>query len=218
VSKLIELLKKQPMTLIVNLSESSVASAKSAEKSGADALTIRIDSSKEKSDIINIVKSVKIPVGVMIEDDAFVMESQMKALMKLHFDYFGTSVMVIRDWMLGLDGFGKVARLNQNYDLDDLTSLSDRPIDAINAAIMTKDEIGKDLTVGDLQRYINICLSTKLPVIVPTQKLIRASEIPIIWDTGAKGILMDEKIIGNKLGTFSSAIKEFRAAIDSLKE
>jgi hypothetical protein len=218
VSKLIELLKKEPMTLIVNMPECTTRSAKMAESAGAHAIIIKIDSSKDKSDLINIVKAVNIPVGVMIEDDAFVLESQMRALIKLGFDFFGTSILSVRDWMLDLKGFGKIARLNSDHELEDLTRLSDKPIDAVDAAIMPKETEGKDLTVGDLQQYITICLSTGLPVIVPSQKMIRPSEVPIIWDTGAKGLIIDDKVFGDDMKKASVLIKEFRAAIDSLKE
>ena len=81
-----------------------------------------------------------------------------------------------------------------------------------------EEELGKDLNVGDLQQLITIAMSTALPVIVPTQKTIRASEVPIIWDTGAKGIMLGGTVTGDTPDSINAVTKEFRSAIEAIKE
>jgi hypothetical protein len=61
-------------------------------------------------------------------------------------------------------------------------------------------------------------MSTTLPVIVPTQKSIRASEVPIIWDAGAKGIMIGECVTGKTATSIKAVTKEFRAAAEAIKK
>lgn len=217
-SKLISLLNKNPMTLIVSIPQARVEMAKAAEDAGADAVCIRLDTAKDKSDLIKIVDCVKIPVGATLEGESAVSETQMTGLYKLGFDFFDMSLAGIPSWALKLEGLGKIVALDQDYSAYDLTGLSQRSIDAIDAAVIPKEALGKDLLVGDLQHYITICLSTGLPVIVPTQKMIRVSEVPIIWDTGAKGIILTDIVAGNTLQSLKAVTKEFKEAIENLKE
>jgi hypothetical protein len=96
--------------------------------------------------------------------------------------------------------------------------LSERPIDGLDAAVIMPEDWGKDLNVGDLQQYITIAMSTNLPVIVPAQKSIRASEVPVIWDTGAKGLMIGEAITGDTVASLGAVTKEYRSAIDTIKQ
>lgn len=216
-SRLLSLLDKLPLTLIVNLPENSIELAKAAEEGGADALTVPIDPSvKDKKQLISIVDTAKVPVGARLRGD--ISEDEVIGLKKLGVDFIDFDLTGAAAWMLKLTGVGKIATLDSRYIVEDLTRLSDRPINGIDAAIVPDESIGRDLMVGDLQEYITICLSTGLPVIVPTQKLIRISEVPIIWDTGAKGILLTDIVTGTSSKSLKAVTKEFKEAIKALEE
>jgi hypothetical protein len=113
-------------------------------------------------------------------------------------------------------GIGRILALGPDYSAFDLTRLSEKPVDGVDAAIILKEEWEKALTVGDLQQYITIAMSTTLPVIVPTQKSIRASEVPIIWDAGAKGIMIGGNVTGRTATSIKAVTKEFRSMAEKI--
>jgi hypothetical protein len=216
-SRLIEKLNGDEMVLLVALPEATVKYAQAAESAGADAVIISLDDSKDKSDLISLVGSVKIPVGLYLDQRVASTKAQMTAFKKLGFDFFSVAFGSIEKWMMELD-MGKVAHLKPSYDLENLVRMSETPINAIEASVIPVEEATNELTVGDLQQYITISLTSTLPVIVPTQKRIRISEVPIIGDTGAKGLLLKDSLTCGNLASFSLVIKEFKSAIKQLKD
>lgn len=205
-SKLLQLLKKNPLTLIVHLPENNVEMAIAAEKAGADALLITHGDNEEE-----ILKAVSIPVGLDV-DKAIPQEIENKLEMKFDFINFHPEMM---------EHYAKLKRtkivaLDETYTLDKLMNIDDKPIDGIDAAIIPSSQEGRELIVGDLQSYIAIALSSNLPVIVPTQRSIKVSEVPIIWDTGAKGLILTKVVLGESLESVVKTIKDYRAAIDDI--
>jgi hypothetical protein len=213
-NKLASLLYKEPLTLIVRIPGDPVELAIAAEEGGADAVCV--DYSGDKDAIKKVIGSVKIPVGIYAED--VLTEPDIKYFQKLCIDFIDFPLGGMAESSLKTGGFGRIMALGPDYDTLDLTRLSDRPIEALDAEIILTEEWGKDLTVGDLQQLITIAMSTTLPVIVPTQKTIRTSEVSIIWDTGAKGIMIGETVTGEEPASLKAVTKEFRAAIEALKE
>ena len=214
-SRLVSLLSKEPLTLIVKLPENSVEMAKAAEVSGAGAVCLNY--SEDKDTLRDIINAVKIPVGMSL-DENILTEDEMKDFKKLGFDFIDIPSNDAPDHLLKMGGFGRILALDPDFSEIDLTRLSDRPIDGLDAAVIMPEDWGNDLNVGDLQQYITIAMSTTLPVIVPAQKSIRASEIPIIWDTGAKGIMIGKNIIGDNVQSMKAVIKEYRSAMETIKQ
>jgi hypothetical protein len=214
-SKLVSLLSREPFTLIVMLPENSAEMAKAAEESGAGAICINY--SDDKGAIREIIDAVKIPVGMSLGEN-ILSEDEMKDFKKSGFDFIDIPSNDAPDHILKIGGFGRILALDPDYSTLDLTKLSDRPIDGLDAAVIMPEEWGKDLNVGDLQQYITIAMSTTLPVIIPTQKSIRASEVPIIWDTGVKGMIIGAAITGDTSSSLKAVIQEYRSAVESIKE
>jgi hypothetical protein len=214
-SKLVSLLGKEPLTLIVKLSGNSADMAMAAEEGGADAICAVF--SGDMDEVRKLVASVKVPVGISIDGNVLT-EADMKYFKKIGIDFMDVVSGYAPESLLKLGGFGRILDLDPDYDTLDLTKLSDKPIDGVDAAIILEEELGKDLNVGDLQQLITIAMSTALPVIVPTQKTIRASEVPIIWDTGAKGIMLGGTVTGDTPDSINAVTKEFRSAIEAIKE
>jgi hypothetical protein len=201
--------------LIVKLPENSIEMAKAAEDAGADAVCISY--SEDKEAIKKIIKTLNIPVGMSL-DENILTGPEMKNFKSLGFDFIDIPSNDAPDHLLEIGGLGRILSLDPDYSEIDLTRLSGRPIDGLDAAVIMPEEWGKELTVGDLQQYITIAMSTTLPVIVPAQKSIRASEVPIIWDTGAKGIMIGENIIGDNVQSVKAVIKEYRSAMETIRQ
>jgi hypothetical protein len=201
-SKLLKMMKEKPLTLIVHLPENKAELAEAAEAAGAEALMIDQGYDEEK-----ILQAVKIPVGLNAGE---LKETELK------FDFINFPAEALAEFGK-LKKIARIASLNENYTLDKLMLVSEKEIDAVDAAIIPLHQFGKELVIGDLQNYIAITLSSaKLPVIIPTQRNIKPSEVAIIWDTGVKGLMLTRVVLGETAKSLEKAVKEYRIAIDDL--
>ena len=207
-SRLLELLKTKKMTLIVQLPENTREMAEAAEQAGADAIVVR-----DGEDAADIIKTVKIPVGVDISAKNPVEEKEIKAhdrfdFISFHFEALKAVAKRVKP--------GKILALNDDYTLDKIIGVEDTGAEAIDAAILPLSQNSKELAVGDLQNYIGIAISSGLPVIIPTQRVIKPSEVAIIADTGAKGMILTDKVLGDRAKSLKKNLMEYRLAADDL--
>ncbi|MFC1559617.1 hypothetical protein ACFLZ2_01660 [Candidatus Margulisiibacteriota bacterium] len=227
-SKLLKLFKEKPLTLIVSLPENSAELAEAAERGGADAIKIHMNMKhaasgtvfgpfdQEKEAVKAILDKVKVPVGIVPGNEILPAKEDMAALKKMGIDFFDLFHSRIPNWMFNLKGFGKVAALNEEYSVERLMELKDLRMDCLEAAIIPKSDYGKDLTVSDLQNYITIAVTSPLPVIVPTQKFIRTSDVPLLWDAGVAALMIGAIVAGDSSTSIHEATKKFKAEIGKL--
>jgi len=222
--KLINLLNKNKMTLMAALPQNNLELAEAAVAGGADALQLQInvneleDLEQEKEKLELILSKSKMPVGILLGNQKMVEEEEMREISKMGFDYLNVDVDLIPPFIFKLRGISKILALNSKFSIDKLSGFSSQGADALDAAIVPAPGWGKDLVVGDLQNYISIVLSAGIPVIIPTQRNIRTSEVAIVSDTGAKGILLTSVIVGEMAKDIEKAVKEYRIAVDDLGE
>jgi hypothetical protein len=205
-SKLLKLLKDKKLTLIVELPENRVELAQEAEREGADALLVRQDYAPEE-----VLGAVKIPVGVDLSHLEKLSDKEIKSYEKFDFINFHFEVLPV---LAKQKRSGRIIALNEHYTLDRLIGLENLGAQAVDAAIVPISQAARELVVGDLQNYIAIAISSNLPVIIPTQRKVLPSEVAIIADTGAKGLLLTHNVLGENL----KKLKEYRAAVDDLGE
>lgn len=222
--KLISLLNENKMTLMVALPKNDPEMAEAVVAGGADALQLHINLLyyktfyEEKENLEKIVKDSVIPVGIVPGQTVHADEDEMKEIKKLGFDFFNIDADIIPPFMVELKGISRILALNNKYTLDTLMQSLNKKPDAIDAAIVPAAGKGKNLIVGDLQHYISIVLSSGIPVIIPTQRQIRPSEVAIISDTGAKGLILTSMVLGDNPNKVEKRVREFRAAVDDLGE
>ena len=156
-------------------------------------------------------------MGIVPGEKELPAEKEMKELFKMGFDFFDVKMEYLKDWMVRSPEVGRIVAFGKDYSLDNLLNVKKvLNVDGVEAAIISASDYGKDLNVGDLQGYISIAISAGVPVIVPTQKSIKVSEVPIIADTGAKGLMIGAIVTGKTANSIKKATREFRAAIDDL--
>ncbi|MFA6548710.1 MAG: hypothetical protein WCT39_02090 [Candidatus Margulisiibacteriota bacterium] len=208
--KLVKLLKENKMTLIVEVPANDPAVMEAAALAGADALQLKGVPRK-------MIEGIALPVGVLIEGKTAKNEKDVKTIVKMGFDFINVDADAFGDHIAGLKGVSKVLALGSKFSVDKLIGISSLQGAALDAAIIPTGDWGKELVVGDLQNYISIILSANIPVIIPTQRAVRTSEVAIIADTGAKAILLTETVMGNTPAQVEKTVREFRLAIDELE-
>ncbi len=227
-SKLLEAFEKNLLTLIVSLPENSAELAKAAIAGGAHALKIHLNIKhaasgtqfgtfrEERSIIEDILEVADIPVGIVPGEERLPTEKDMKELVALGIDFFDIKLKHLPPWMLKLKGIGKIAAIDENFSIDEILKFKGSGIDAIEAAVVPKSGYGKELISSDLQQYITLSTASGLPVVIPSQRRIAVSEVPIIWDTGAKALMIGAVVTGKTAKSIEKATKEFRFAVDDL--
>jgi hypothetical protein len=212
--RLTELLNINKLTLIVDLPQNDPVLAEAAIAAGADALQLHYDNDQEK--LKKILKSTSIPAGIMINKPAQVEKKEVQALGKLGFDFINMKRDDLPEYYSNIKGMAKILGLGNRFTIDLVLGVGEHGADALDAAIIPTAEQGKDLVVGDLQNYISIIIAAGIPVIIPTERAIRPSEVAIISDTEAKGLMLTPVVLGTSAKHIEKNVKEFRVAVDDL--
>lgn len=202
-TKLKRLLKKNKITLIVELLYNDPDLAELVQRLGADAILL---DSLDGSD--RVLNKLWIPAGLNLGSDTEINISELEP-----FDFVNFNISRLEE----IKDFPKtkIVSVSDNYSIDSLMNIDDAA-QAIDATIVPLTQGVKNLLVGDLQNYISIVISANLPVVIPTQRSIKPSEVAIISDAGAKGIILTKTVLGESARTYEKSIQAFRAAVDDL--
>ena len=223
-SKLKKLLDQKKLTLIAEVPENDLELAAIATAAGADVLLLRInthalnDLEAEKENLEKVLASTKIPVGLSAGWEKLLGKKEVAQICSLGFDFINIGIEHLSSSTVGLKKIGKVLKLNSRFSLDDIVDVARDEYVAMDAAIIPTSGWGKDLVVGDLQNYISIVMSAGLPVIIPTQKAIKPSEVSIVADTGVKGLILTPIVFGSSAKHVKQIIGEFKTAARELEE
>ncbi len=212
--KLVNLLNKNKLTVIVTLPENSLELAQAALDGGADALQLIVKDDLKTAE--KIIAKVKAPVGLSIGPKVAANEAKLAELSKWGADYLSVDIKSFSSFSAKAKKITKVLALNEQFSYDELIEISRLGAEAIDAAIIPLVGVGKEMVVGDLQNYISIVLSAGVPVIIPTQRCLKPSEVAIISDTGAKGLLLTPVVTGCSAEHLRKNIGEFKLAADEL--
>ncbi|MBI5399753.1 hypothetical protein HZB07_03980 [Candidatus Saganbacteria bacterium] len=214
--KLLELLNKNRLTLIVDVPEAKAELAEAAIAGGADALQLKVagEFSEQKESLTRILEASKIPVGLMFEGKTIPEEEKVNEYLKLGFDFVNFRRDHLPAYYAQLTGVAKVMTLDNAFTMDLVLGVDENGVEALAAAIIPPGGQGKHLVVGDLQNYISVVLAAGVPAIIPTQLCIKPSEVAILADTEAKGLLLTTVILGITAKHIEQNTREFRLAID----
>ncbi len=226
-SRTIELLSNGP-TLIMSLPANDPALARAARDGGADVLKIHIrvhhDASgthfgtlaEEREQIQQIIDLFPGPVGIVAGADNPATPEEMAELQRMGIDFFDLYLSQMPAWMWRLTGMGKAVALESTYTTAQALSLESLGADLIEAAIIPHEGYGKPLTVGDLTAYRSLRDTIDLPIIVPTQRAIRAEEATLLTrDCGIEALMIGAIVTGKTPETIEDAVRRFKAALQA---
>ncbi|MBU0687188.1 MAG: hypothetical protein KKB81_04995 [Candidatus Margulisbacteria bacterium] len=221
-AKLLNLMQSNPLTLLVSLPENTLGFAKAAVEAGADTITLVIDSYEkylaEKDNLFEIIKKAEVPVGISLNTTEDFEAADYKNMIAAGADYIAVPIIKVPPLLKEQKEIAQVYILNKDYTIDELLNIKEVDKVVLEAKISKHKESGREINVGDLQNYITMATSTHLPIIVPTEKRIHPSEVPIIWDTGVKGIELTSVVLGQSEKSLQKVTREYRMAIDDLVE
>ncbi|MCX5751673.1 MAG: hypothetical protein NT099_08450 [Candidatus Saganbacteria bacterium] len=219
-AKLLNVLNKNTFSLLVELPSVDAVMVEAALAGGADAILFSISDPQElkdsKKEILRLIEEVEVPMGLSVAAlDGQAEKSLKEILAEIDFiEVAEESIGKIKK----VKGINKLVRLDNSYSMEDLLRLAEEGAELVDAAIMPKSRQQKEMTIGDLQQYISIVISAGLPVIIPTDLAIKPSEVSILWDTGAKAVLLTHKVLGCDPRAVEKNVRQFRIAVDDLSQ
>ncbi|HPZ09771.1 MAG TPA: hypothetical protein PL110_16855 [Candidatus Eremiobacteraeota bacterium] len=228
-SRFLKTLKNKPFSLIMSLPRNDIELAHMAEEAGADAIKIHINVEhrasgtyfgpfiEEKNTIKSILKTAKVPVGIVPGAEKIATKDEMMELLDMGIDFFDIYIENIPAFMLELpETLGRMYAPGYTTDLKVLQFLENWGMDMLEASVMATEHYGRELRLSHLLLYQWICKNSKSPVIIPTQLAIKPEEIKYLKKAGVSCIMIGAIVTGKEAETIYKAVKKFRKAIDEL--
>lgn len=229
-SVLLEHINKSNFFLMVSLPKNDPEMALLAESNGAMAIKIHLNvrhpASKthfgsfleERAAIKKILKSVKVPVGVVPGGEIFASQKELVELMEMGVDFYDAFARHFPAPLLKMPGVGKMLALGEEYTLPIVEQMHHVGAQVIEATIFNPKVYGNILSARDIASYRQITTHTPLPVLVPTQKNIQPEELSLLKSAGCKGIVIGAIVTGNSKKGFAHAVNRFSFECSNLNK
>lgn len=220
--------KEDRMSLIVSLPKNDYNFAKAAWENGADAIKVHINANhfasgtvfksinEEMVNLEKILKDSPVPVGVVIGDNSEAIVEDFESVLKHNFAFMSVYYDHAPIEILNQETLYKTVALNSNFKFSEISALEQIGIQALELSILDHSEYRKLLTVKDVAMYKDIINATNLPVIIPTQKKVRLSDINTLQSIGVKALMIGAVITGNELSSFGTYVKDYANKIKAL--
>jgi hypothetical protein len=223
------MLEEKKMTLIVSLPENRLDLAKAAIQAGVDAVKLHVNVDHRASgnhfgsveSYIEAFRSIRDefagPLGIVpggaLED---INHQEMEKLIDLGFNFYSIYAHHLPSWMLGLDHIEKTFAISSDYNFDIIKSVKHLGISALEASIIPGEEYGTPLTFKDVLAYHSLVKNVDIPVLIPSQRKLVHSDIPLLASAGVKAVMLGAIVTGHTEESIQIAIQSFRQEIDSL--
>ncbi|MCH1625687.1 hypothetical protein [Fredinandcohnia quinoae] len=222
-------LLENKLTLIVSLPENRLDLAKAAIHAGVDAVKLHVNVEHRASGnrfasvesyeevFCKIRDEFSGPLGIVpsgsFED---IKETEMEQLLKIGFNFYSIYAHHKPSWMLALDGIEKTFAITSEYDKGQLGNVKHLGVSALEASIIPGEEYGMPLTFKDVLAYNSLVQNVDVPVLVPSQRKLVATDIPLLHKAGVKAVMLGAIVIGKSEASIVKTISSFRNAIDTL--
>ncbi len=215
-------------TLIVSLPANSLALAQAAVAGGADALKVHIhvhhDASgtqfgtlaQERENLAAIL-GLGLPVGIVPGAGASIAtREEMHELAEMGVDFFDFYAHDTPAWLAHFSKMTRAIAINSVAERESLTDLEALGFEILEAAIIPHEGYGRPLTAADLAAYRLLRRSTRLPIILPTQRAIQPEEVSILTeDLGIEALMIGAIVTGREPDSLRTATARYAAAIRS---
>jgi hypothetical protein len=224
-----QMLKENKMTLIVSLPENRVELAKAAIHAGVDAIKLHVNVEHRASgnhftsvesyfDIFRRIRDeFSGPLGIVpggsFED---IKQGEMEKLIGLGFNFYSIYAHHHPSWMLSLNKMDKTFAISSDYNLNSIGNVGHLGVSALEASIIPGEQYGTPLTLKDVLAYNSLVQHVDVPVLVPSQRKLVPSDIPLLAKAGVKAVMLGAIVIGHTEDSIQTAITSFRKAIDLL--
>lgn len=224
----LNLLNSKKMTLIMSLPANDYHLAKIAWENGADVVKVHINikhrASKtifhsfddEKENLVKILECAKGPTGIVLGSDVGLAVRDFNDVISAGFEFISLYAHHTPIEVLQSNKTIKMLAADYTYSKEEIKCLEKIGADVIEASIMHPETYGQSLSARDIISYRCICEETSIPIVVPTQHKVEASQLKVLTECGVNGIMIGAIVTGNKEETIAKTVSEFRNHIDKI--
>lgn len=228
-SSLTHVLETKKLTLIVSLPENRLDLARAAINAGVDGIKLHVNVQHRASGtnfasvqayeevFRHIREEFSGPLGIVpggsFED---IKQSEIDQLIQLGFNFYSIYAHHKPSWLAQVNRMEKTFAITNEYSLSQLGKVKQLGVSALEASIIPGEEYGSPLTFKDILAYNALVQNVDVPVLVPSQRKIEPSDLPLLYKSGVKAIMLGAVVIGKTEETIKAAISSFRETIDSL--
>jgi len=228
-NKLLEKLNSRKLSLIASIPVNSYELAKLAWESGADAIKVHINvfhrasqntfgSLEEMREIFSkIIKDSPVPVGIVAGEDAFEAEKLIDQLVELGFDFVSLYGHNTPASLVMRNDINNFFAVNSSYSIEEIKYIANSSFaDILELSVVEPECYGERLTARELAKYEYIASISKVPTVVPTQKVIYPSDVSALYKTGVNAVMVGAISMGKDPQTIKDTLIAFRKEIDKL--
>lgn len=215
--------------LVVSLPANTEALAAAAIEGGADAVKVHLNvvhrasrtrfgsfkAERKKIEAILKLAGRKVAVGVMPGAKDVATREELDELGRMGLEFVDCYVSDYPAAHLGQHfRLRTMLALGPDYRFEEIRGMASLGVEAIEASIVDPKGYGRPLVTSDLMAYRAIAASTKLPLVVPTQRAIRPEDVSLLAWCGARAVIIGAIVTGKTPAGVKSATRAFRESID----
>ena len=228
-NRLLNKMQESKMTLIASLPRNDYNLAKLAWENGADAIKVHANvfhnASQNnfgtladfKEEFLKILKDSPVPVGLVPGGSTESSEEVMDEIVEMGFDFISLYAHHTPSSFYYDSRINNFLSVNSSYSYKEISELTNKGYaDMFDLSNIDKEEYGTRLNARDLSKYQTIASLSDIPCVVPSQKLINSKDVPLLYHTGVKAVMLGAVVFGKDASNLVNAIKSFRKEIDQL--
>lgn len=214
-------------SLMVSLPKNSPELAQAAVKAGANFLKVHLNChhhasgttfgswEQEKSAVMEVIKSVEVPVGMVTGEAVQPTPDELKEIVDAGFDFWDLFAKFAPPAHLALP-IGRMVAVDSSWHPHLMEDLHGLGVHLIEGSIVPKTEYGTALNLVDLSNYSRLVKSSPMPVVIPTQKAIKPAEVKNLHQVGAAGLVIGAIVTGLEVNSLADATARFSEEIQKL--
>lgn len=226
--RFLDVINKNKMSLVFSSPKNDYELVKTAWENGADAVKVHLNVhhhasqnnfgsfEEEYQNLKRILEESPVPVGVVLGGDLSIVVKDYQNVLDKGFDfcslyYHHTPVDIFNQKKLTI-----MSAFNNEYDLIDIHKFVNLGTEVFEASIVHPDEYGDYLSMKDVSNYKRIKEQISIPLLVPSQKKIRPSDLSMLSSVGVDAVMLGAVVTTDNPETVKQVMNDFRREIDSL--
>lgn len=218
------------MPIIVSLPKNCVELAKAAIDAGADALKVHINVNHRASgnefkgvdyyeETFKEIRSLyEGPFGIVLSDDVNkIDEIDLRKLKEIGFTYYSLYAKDITCKLLLQDELEKTVAVDGLFNSQNAQTLESFNLSAVELSIVKPEDYGSPLNFEDLIAYANYRKHTDLPLMIPSQKNMKSTDLQALHNIGIESVMLGAMTIGTTKESISKTVSAFTDFASNLK-
>ncbi|MEM1994109.1 MAG: hypothetical protein QXW32_01325 [Nitrososphaerales archaeon] len=223
--KITKIISEKNFVFLTALLANRVDLAAAAEEGGSDAIIVSAGASDfganrfgdfelEEEGIRSVASTVSVPVGLYLGDTIHIEAEEWERVVEAGIDFLIMFAHQMPLLALADTRVSKLAAIGAGYVIEQVRALSKDPnIDALVAAITPSQAVAQNMSALDLGTLRLLVSLSEKPVLDLVQKIFEPKFLPILRQTGCRGVILNSLSLGSSIESIKLVLAEYRSKI-----